>query len=125
MLWLLLTAVLGCAVGPYVDVCGFQQRLDITRDNIRTQQQTVELTEVRFAAGLTSELDVPQARANLATTESQVPVLESSRTQAMHRLSVLLGKPPGALLGELARVHPIPLGPASVPIGLPADVLRR
>jgi outer membrane protein, multidrug efflux system len=109
----------------YVDVRGFQQRLDITRDNIRTQQQTVELTTARFAAGLSSELDVAQARANLATTESQVPVLESSRTQAIHRLSVLLGQPPGALLGELAPVQPIPLGPESVPIGLPSDLLRR
>jgi len=109
----------------YVDVRGFQQRLDITRDNIRTQQQTVELTAARFAAGLSSELDVAQARANLATTESQVPVLASSLTQAMHRLSVLLGKPPGALLGELARVQPIPLGPESVPIGLPSGLLRR
>src|SRR5262249_6455243 len=45
----------------YVDVRGFQQRLDITRDNIRTQQQTVELTTARFAAGLSSELDVAQA----------------------------------------------------------------
>jgi outer membrane protein, multidrug efflux system len=109
----------------YVDVRGFQRRLDITRDNIRTQQQTVELTTTRFAAGLSSELDVAQARANLATTEAQVPVLESSLTQAMHRLSVLLGQPPGALLGELAQVQPIPLGPESVPIGLPADLLRR
>jgi NodT family efflux transporter outer membrane factor (OMF) lipoprotein len=108
-----------------VEVRGFQQRLDITRANIRAQQQTVELTTARFAAGRSSELDVAQARANLATTEAQVPVLTSSLTQAMHRLSVLLGQPPGALLGELARVQPIPLGPASVPIGLPSDVLRR
>ena len=103
----------------YVDVRGFQQRLDITRDNIRTQQQTVELTTARFAAGLSSELDVAQARANLATTESQVPVLESSLTQAMHRLSVLLGKPPGALLGELARGNPSPLGPRRCPSASP------
>ena len=45
----------------YVEVRGVQQRLDITRDNIRTQQQTVELTTARFAAGLSSELDVTQA----------------------------------------------------------------
>jgi hypothetical protein len=103
----------------YVDVRGFQWRLDITRPNIHTQQQTVELTTARFTAGLSSELDVAQARANLATTESQVPVLESSLTQAMHRLSVLLGKPPGALLGELARGNPSPLGPRRYPSASP------
>ena len=85
----------------------------------------MELTKARFAAGLSSELDVAQARENLATTESQVPVLESSLTQVMHRLSVLLRQPPGALLDELARVQPIPIGPESVPIGLPSDLLRR
>src|SRR5262249_56261169 len=120
-----LVALVAEVARKYVDVRGFQRRLDITRDNIQTQQQTVELTTVRFAAGLSNEVDVAQARANLATTESQVPVLTSSLTQAMHRLSVLLGQPPGALLDELARVQPIPLGPESVPVGLPSDLLRR
>jgi NodT family efflux transporter outer membrane factor (OMF) lipoprotein len=109
----------------YVEVRGFQGRLRIAHDNIRTQQQTLELAQARFAAGLSSELDVAQARANLATTRSQVPALESALAQTIHRLGVLLGQEPGALLHELARAGPIPPGPESVPVGLPSDLLRR
>jgi NodT family efflux transporter outer membrane factor (OMF) lipoprotein len=43
----------------------------------------------------------------------------------MHRLAVLLGKPPGALVDELAFDAPIPAPPAQVPIGLPSELLRR
>lgn len=58
-----------------VEVRGAQQRLLIARQNIHTQQESVELTRVRFAAGLGTEVDVAQAQALLATTEAQVPVL--------------------------------------------------
>jgi outer membrane protein, multidrug efflux system len=45
--------------------------------------------------------------------------------QDMHRLGVLLGQEPGALLAELSTTVPIPAGPPEVPAGLPSDLLRR
>jgi NodT family efflux transporter outer membrane factor (OMF) lipoprotein len=66
-----------------------------------------------------------QAAAQLATTQAQVPTLETSLKQGIHRLGVLLGQDPGALLPELSREAPIPPTPPEVPVGLPADLLRR
>jgi NodT family efflux transporter outer membrane factor (OMF) lipoprotein len=109
----------------YIDVRSNQKRLTIAQENIQAQRDTLELTRVKFKAGLTSDLDVAQAAAQLATTESQVPVFESLRQQAIHRLSVLLGQEPGALQGELEREQPIPLPPPTVPVGLPSELLRR
>jgi outer membrane protein, multidrug efflux system len=109
----------------YVEVRGFQRRLAIAQDNIRSQQETLELTRARFEAGLTSQLDVVQAASQLATTQAQVPTLETSLKQGIHRLGVLLGQEPGALLTELSAAAPIPTGPPSVPVGLPSDLLRR
>jgi NodT family efflux transporter outer membrane factor (OMF) lipoprotein len=43
----------------------------------------------------------------------------------VHRLSVLIGKEPGALLVELSQAAPIPAPPPEVPVGLPSDLLRR
>src|SRR5215475_8188289 len=40
------------------DLRGFQRRLAVARDNLKTQQDTLELTQVRFKAGLASDLDV-------------------------------------------------------------------
>jgi outer membrane protein, multidrug efflux system len=109
----------------YVEVRSAQQRLIIARQNIQTQQETVELTRIRFQAGLGNEVDVAQAGTLLATTQAQVPVLQSAQEQAIHRLRVLLGQAPGSLVNDLHPVDKIPTGPATVPVGLPADLLRR
>jgi outer membrane protein TolC len=72
------------------EVRAAQQRLFIARQNIHTQQESVELTRVRFEAGLGTEVDVAQARTLLATTQAQVPGLEAARDAAIHRVGVLL-----------------------------------
>ncbi|MCU0587630.1 MAG: efflux transporter outer membrane subunit [Syntrophobacteraceae bacterium] len=109
----------------YIQLRGDQRRIAIAEDNLKSQERTLELTQGRFEAGLSSELDVAQARAQLATTEARVPVLEASARQAIHQLGVLLGMEPGALLGELEEGRPIPVGPGDIPVGLPSDLLRR
>jgi NodT family efflux transporter outer membrane factor (OMF) lipoprotein len=106
-------------------VRGAQQRLLIASNNITSQAQSIELTRERFKAGLTSELDVRQAEALLATTEATVPTMQTTLRQAVHALGVLLGQPPGALLEELSRTEPIPATPPTVPVGLPSELLRR
>jgi outer membrane protein, multidrug efflux system len=109
----------------YVDLRGFQQQLKVASANIDTQQATVEVTQARFQAGLTSALDVAQAQAQLATTQAQVPTLETEAKQAIHRLGVLLGQEPSALLARLSQARPIPIAALEVSIGLPSELLRR
>jgi multidrug efflux system outer membrane protein len=108
-----------------VEVRTAQQRLLIARSNIQTQQEVVDLTRVRLQAGLATEVDVSQALTLLATTQAQIPALQVSRDQAIHRLAVLVGTPPATLLDELRRVDRIPSAPPIVPVGLPSDLLRR
>jgi outer membrane protein, multidrug efflux system len=113
-----LVSLLAEVARNYVEVRGLQQRLVIAQENITSEQETLALTRARFTAGLTSELDVAQAA-------SQVPTLETSLKQGLHRLGVLLGQEPGALLTELSTAAPIPTAPPDVPVGLPAELLRR
>lgn len=120
-----LVTLLAEVAANYIDVRGFQRRIEIARKNIVAQQEAVEIAELRLRAGLASELDVAQAKTLLAATRSQVPTLETSLHAAVHRLGVLLGQPPGALKDELAQVASIPSSPPSVPVGLPSDLLRR
>jgi NodT family efflux transporter outer membrane factor (OMF) lipoprotein len=97
----------------------------LANENIKVQESTVNLTEERLAAGIASELEVAQAQAQLASTRSTVPILETSAKQSIHRLGVLLGQEPGALLAELSEDAPIPPAPPGVPVGLPSELLRR
>lgn len=56
---------------------------------------------------------------------AQIPVLETSAQQTIYNLSILLGLEPGALLQELTPVSGIPAGGRAVPVGVPAELLRR
>ncbi len=109
----------------YVEYRGTQRQLAIAQENLQAQQETVDISQLRFDKGLTSELDVAQARTLLAATKAQVPTLETALQQTSHRLSVLLGEAPGSLDAELATGSAIPAPPPEVPAGLPSDLLLR
>jgi multidrug efflux system outer membrane protein len=109
----------------YVTARGYQQRLAIAHQNIKSRQAALELSKDRFHNGLTTSLDAEQAATVLAQIEAQVPALENGLHESIHRLGVLLGQQPGALLMELGTEALIPIKPPSVPVGLPSDLLRR
>ncbi len=56
----------------------------------------------------------------MATTEAQLPGLETSAQAAIYSLSVLLGLQPAALAEELTAATP-----PEIPAGLPSDLIRR
>ncbi|MCG3150328.1 MAG: Outer membrane protein OprM [Verrucomicrobiae bacterium] len=120
-----LVSVLAEVARNYVELRGFQRRSAITRDNIAAQQVALDLTRARFKGGISSQLDVAQAAALLAGTQSQLPVLEAATKQTLHRLAVLIGQTPDKLLAELVPAGPIPGIPPEVPVGLPSELLRR
>jgi len=109
----------------YVDLRTSQQRIDIAQQNLKAQQHTADLTRQRFEGGFASGLDVANADSQVATTASQIPLLEAAARQSVYNLSVLLGREPGALVEELSPASPVPPAPPSVPVGVPSDLLRR
>jgi outer membrane protein, multidrug efflux system len=120
-----LVSLLAEVARDYIGARSYQQRLAITRNNIRVEQDVLDLTSNRFQSGLSSDLDVQQALAVLTSTEAQVPALETGFRQSVYSLAVLLACPPGALLDEMSAEKPIPVTPPTVPVGLPSDLLQR
>jgi NodT family efflux transporter outer membrane factor (OMF) lipoprotein len=104
---------------------GYQTQLKLTKDNAKSEQDTLQLTQSRFKAGLVSDLDVAQAEASVATTIAQEPALEILIKQRIHAISILLGEQPMALADELGTSQPVPPIPTEIPVGLPSDLLRR
>jgi multidrug efflux system outer membrane protein len=109
----------------YIDLRAFQQRISIARQNLEAQKHSAKLTRQRFEAGLASGLDVANAEAQVATTAAVIPLLEASARQTIYSLGVLLGRPPAALVQELAPALAIPTAPPSAPMGVPSELLRR
>jgi multidrug efflux system outer membrane protein len=120
-----LVTLLGDVARNYIELRGAQRRLAVARANLKTQQDSLDLTRVRFNVGLTSDLDVARAEAQLNSTASQVPTLESLLKQAAYNLDLLLGLAPGELWQELEKELAVPRLPAEVLVGLPSDLLRR
>lgn len=111
--------------GNYIRLRGTETVLDITQKNLDFANQLVNLTVERQEAGLTTSLDVANARATAAEIASQIPALVTERDAYINQIGELLGVTPESLPANLLTPQATPLTPPSVPIGLPSDLLRR
>jgi len=109
----------------YVVIRTFQERLAIARENVKIQERSLNIADVRFRNGATTELDVQQAKTLLFNTQASIPALEAGLRQSENALSILLGMPPGKIQQMLGQDGKIPAPPTEVAIGIPADLLRR
>lgn len=109
----------------YIDLRSSQARIKYALANIKTQSETLKLTEDRFKAGIAPELDVTQAELNLANTESEIPNLRIQETLAINRIAILIGEYPGSLKKELNEFGGFPSTPEKVFAVMPAELLRN
>jgi len=109
----------------YFEMRGNQQRLEVALRNVANQSESLELTQARLEAGTGTELDTSRASAQLAATQATIPPLEAAVARAVHRISVLTGREPGALRAELQLPADLPAVPQITAVADPAQLLRR
>jgi NodT family efflux transporter outer membrane factor (OMF) lipoprotein len=109
----------------YIDARAYQAKLAVAQANINSQQDTYELVQARYHAGLADELALQQARYNLESTRSKVPLLEVGLAGVKNRLAVLAGDAPGSVDAIFDEPRPIPVTPAAVAVGIPAETIKR
>jgi NodT family efflux transporter outer membrane factor (OMF) lipoprotein len=119
------TSVAAEVATNYVAARVAQARLAIAHDTLKDQDDNLQIAQWRVQSGLAPSTDAEQARAQRAQTAATIPLLETSFTSAVNRLGVLTGQAPSALRQILEAVGPIPHGPDSVAVGIPADTLRQ
>jgi len=121
----MLVTLTGEVASTYVLLRTLEERLAIAEKNVGVQQRGLDIADVRFRNGITTELDVQQAKALLYNTESLIPLLNTGIEKAKHALSLLLGQTPGQLSEILSLSNGIPAGPTSIAAGVPGELLRR
>ncbi len=109
----------------YVVMRTFEERLEIAQQNVKIQQRSLQIAEIRFQAGAVTELDVVQARSLLKDTEASIPRFEAAIRQAKNALAVLLGKLPGEIDFMIGGQRLIPTAPPEVVVDIPAELMRR
>jgi multidrug efflux system outer membrane protein len=120
-----LVSVQGEVGQTYMELRGAQLRLDVAERNAANQASTFDLTKILLAGGRGTELDTARAEAQLTTTRATIPPLRAIVQQSRHRLAVLTGVPPEALVDELAARAPLPRLPPLAAVGTPGDLVRR
>ena len=109
----------------YISVRLLEERLRLARANEASQARALEIASVLFENGATTELDVTQAQTILGSTRASLPILEARLRQSQNALALLVGEAPGAVDSLLGERSGIPTAPASVTVGIPAELLRR
>lgn len=118
-----LLTLIGDVATYYVEARGYQARAALARRTAVSQRETAGLTRTKLQAGSASAVDVANAEGQAASTEANIPELESSYQQTVHQLAILLGQPPSALNETMKRSAPIPTPVKAIPRGVPANVL--
>ncbi len=120
-----LVTVLAEVARDYLQVRGEQRDLQIVRDTLASERDSLRITQERASGGLTTGLDVANAAAQVGTTAAQIPMLENGITTNINAIAFLLGKTPGSLADELGPPRAVPPVPPVVPVGLPSELTER
>src|SRR5580700_5652642 len=107
----------------YFTLLQLDLQLQITRDTVKSQQDSVKLTSLRLDHGVATKLDVLQAQQVLDTANARIPDLERQIGQEEDAISILLGNYPANIRRGLSLVaQPLPPG---IPPGLPSSLIDR
>jgi NodT family efflux transporter outer membrane factor (OMF) lipoprotein len=89
---------------------------------VKQYEDALELNQSRYQGGLSSEVEVQQAKTQLDTTRAQAIDVGVLRAQYEHAVAILIGKPPAEL-----SLPPLPLTapPPPVPVSMPSELLER
>ena len=106
-------------------------QLQITKQTVQTQENSVKLTELRLTHGVATRLDVLQARQVLDTANAQIPDLERQIGQTEDAINILLGNYPQGVPRGNGPWNETPKGwvwsetlPPQLPAGLPSASAR-
>jgi multidrug efflux system outer membrane protein len=118
-----LVTLVGDIASTYFYLRELDLQLEIARRTVKLNDDTVTYYVTRLQGGVSNRLEVDQAKANRAVTAAAIPDIEQQIAIAENALSVLLGRPPGAIARGIA------LGdrdvPPAIPAGLPVQLIER
>ena len=85
-------------------------------------EKALQLTQVRYGAGIASQADVAAAQAQLDSARAQATDVALSRAKFEHAIAVLVGRPPSTFSLSTATIAGVP---PAIPIFLPSQLLER
>ena len=113
----------------YLEARSLQGQRAAILTEAETRRKTLDLVMDQFRVGVTNELEVAQAEAQLADALALLPSYEEEIADAVNRISILLGSSPGPLRDRIRESfdpdQPVPMPSERIAVGIPADTIRR
>lgn len=109
----------------YLELRSVQTRHAIAIDVLGLARHDLALVQSQFANGVSTTLNLANARGEVASVAATLPPLEAQQAQLINAIGLMLAEPPRALEAELAPAAALPAVPPSVPVGVPSTLARR
>ena len=101
-----------------------EEQIQLAQSTLQTVQESCNLNQAMFDAGASSELDLREAQAQVATAKINLLTYQRQQAEAVNDLTLLIG---GPLPADLPAARPLPDSGllADLPAGLPSELLER
>ncbi len=118
-------SLIGLVSSNYLQLRGIEAQIAVTKDNQRSRDESLKLTQRRLEGGIASSLEVSQAEVAVSNLNAQLIELNRLRALTLHQLAVLTGVLDLKLDEEKqADIRTLPLPPIP-PAGLPSSLLEN
>jgi multidrug efflux system outer membrane protein len=116
--------LISSVANTYIALLADDELLKVTRDTLRTREDSFKLTKLKFDNGASSELDFRQAEQLLENARATLAQTLRQRSLDENALVLLLGQ---SLPADLPAALPLASqqAVADLPAGLPSDLLTR
>ncbi len=114
-------ALVASVAQAWLALCADDELLEIARNTVKSREQSLQLTQLRYQHGTASELDLRQAQSLAASAQAALAQFTRQRELDLNALTLLVGQP--LAVTTLPRIQSLAF--AEVPTGLPSEVLLQ
>ncbi len=118
------TALASSIATAYFEWISAQENLRIAKEQLAYQERTYNIAKKRREAGFSSNLDLAESEATIASTRAQIPAYEANIRTCENTLATYLGTTVDQIHLSMPGAETYNLIPR-VPTGLPSELLRR
>lgn len=118
-----LTAVISDIATAYFQLRDYDNQLDITKQTLKTRQESYDIINKRFLKGYVAELDKVQIEQQVAIAEAAIPNIQRQITYLENTISILIGQTSSHI--ERGKTNDEQLKVTNLPASLPSSLLEN
>jgi len=113
-------------IAAYANARYYRVAFELTTVTVQKREETVDITRLQLEAGASTEYELVEAEALLATAEADIPKYKALFSASVFAMATLLNEDAGPLLAQMKADSGMLTAPeGDVSTGMPADLLRN